>query len=149
LGGHTLTLPKRSRSIRRLPERRHPDEILMKTSLKSALKICFLLLLALSVQVFALTRNIPSDALKAKMKVTSGQVLNLNEKDYLMAPGCMIYNEQNMIVLTQSMPSSNTYIVRVKINSQTQVQKVWILTADEQQANVPWLGGRSFWDTIL
>jgi hypothetical protein len=121
----------------------------MKTPLTSALKMGFLLLLAISVQALALTRTIPASALKAKMKVVSGQILNLDEKDYLMAPGCMIYNEQNTIVLTQSLSSSYTYIVRVKINGQNQVQKVWILTAAEQQVDIPWLGGKPFWDMIL
>jgi hypothetical protein len=120
----------------------------MKTLQKVILSLGLVCLTLLATSSEAAARNIPANALKASMSVVSGRVLNLNNKQYLMAPGCLIYNTENLIVQTQSL-SSGTYFVRVIVDTQNEVRKVWILTDSEARDPAHWLGGDSLWSKIL
>ena len=122
----------------------------MKTLLKFLFGLGLLFAFALTAQAQTSNslRPIPADALKAKMTVTADRTATLNGKSYTLSVGCIIYNEQNLITLTQSL-MDNTYLVRVQLNDQGEVRKVWILTAEEASADVAWLGGYSFWRRLL
>jgi len=122
----------------------------MKTLLKFlfGLGLLFALTLSAQAQTSDSLRSIPANALKAKMTVTADRTATLNGKSYTLAVGCLIYDEKNLIVLTQSL-MNNTYLVRVQLNDQQEVQKVWILTPAESQVSVAWLGGWSFWRRLL
>lgn len=122
----------------------------MKTLLKFLFGLGLLLALTLTAQAQTSDslRPIPADALKAKMTVTADRTATFNGKSYTLSVGCVIYNEQNLIVLTQTL-LNNTYLVRVQLNDQGEVRKVWILTAEESKVDVAWLGGYSFWRRLL
>jgi len=116
--------------------------------MKTLLKILFSLGFALLLITQAQARNIPDSALKAKMTVVSARVLSLNGTEYTLSVGGIIYNDQNLIVQTQSLTSSS-YLVRVQLNDLKQVHRVWILTSEESQAKVKWLGGNPLWKNLL
>ena len=109
----------------------------MKTLLRVVLSLGLLLASTAHAQFVDPVRPIPADALKAKMYVVSERVLNLNGLEYTLAPGGQIFNEKNLIVLTQAL--QGPYTVRVKFDAQTLVQRVWILTPTEDAVDAPQL----------
>lgn len=123
-------------------------ESTMKTLLRIALSLAFLLVSSVYAQYSGPVRPIPANAPKAKMYVESERVLNLNGRAFSLAPGGQILNEKNMITLTSAL--SDTYTVRVKFDNQLQIQRVWILTTAENEVDAPKLSGDpSFWDWLF
>ncbi|WP_170022665.1 hypothetical protein [Uliginosibacterium aquaticum] len=113
--------------------------------MKSLLK--FVLCLMLTGSAMAQTdpvRPIPDDALKAEMQVIGERQLKLNNLSVRLSVGGVIVNQNNLVVLTQSLGSS-TYVVRVKFNAQGEAQKVWILTAAEDAVAAPKLKSDTPW----
>ncbi|MBS1210560.1 MAG: hypothetical protein H6R19_2958 [Proteobacteria bacterium] len=115
----------------------------MKTLLRTVLSLGLLLASIAHAQIVDPVRPIPADALKAKMYVAGERVLNLSGYEYMLAPGGQILNEKNLIVQTQVLTGS--YSVRVKLNAQTQIQRVWILTPAEDAVDAPQLKKASSW----
>jgi len=107
------------------------------------LVMCLGLLLVLSVQ--AQLRTIPANALRTEMQVVSQRVVKLDGHSYALSVGAMIYNTDNMLVLTQMIDTSSTYPVRVQINDQKEVYKVWFLTSAEAAADAPKLTKSPWW----
>lgn len=107
------------------------------------LVMCSVLLFALSAQ--AQLRSIPANALRADMSVVSDRVVKLDGKAMQLSVGAMIYNTNNMLVLTQALDARATYPVRVQINDQKEVQRVWLLSADEAAVAVPKLYPSPWW----
>ena len=81
-------------------------------------------------------RPIPADAYKADMLVSGERTLLLNGKEFRLSPGGQIFNQKNMITLTQAL-AGNKYAVRVKFNQQGEAHRVWILTAAEDAVAAP------------
>ena len=126
----------------------------MESAMKKLLSIALSLGLLLASTVYAQysdpVRPIPANAPKAKMIVAGERVLNLNGKEFMLAPGGVILNDKNLSVVTTALDNGYTYIVRVKFDAQTQIQRVWILTAAENEVEAPQLpGDSSFWQWLF
>lgn len=105
--------------------------------------MCLALLFCLPLQ--AQLRTIPSDALRADMKYQSARAVTLDGDAYTLSIGALIYNTANRTVLPQSLDTSTLYPVRVQLNSQKEVFKVWLLTEDEANADAPRIKSSHWW----
>lgn len=107
------------------------------------LVMCFALFLVLPAQ--AQLRTIPANALRAEMQLVSPRTLTLDGHSYALSVGAMIYNTSNMLVLTQAIDTGSTYPVRVLINDQKEVYRVWFLTSAEAAEDAPKLTKSRWW----
>jgi hypothetical protein len=113
----------------------------MKKLLNIALSLGLLLGVSAHAQYSDPVRPIPANAPKATMVLAGERILNLNGKNFMLAPGGQIMSQKNTSVLTQMLDPAAEYVVRVKFDGQGQVQRVWILTATENEVEAPKLIG--------
>ena len=92
--------------------------------------LCFSLLLCCAA--YAQVRNIPADAKRAVFAAQEFPLVQLNGETFRLAPGARIYTTDNLFS-TPNMAPQNVE-VKYKLNSQGQVQTIWILTAQERAA---------------
>ena len=71
------------------------------------------------------------------MVVSAPHVLNLNGLDYRLKPGSQIFNERNRIVQPQRLATDLRYDVRVQIDQDGGLRKVWMLTDEEKAESAP------------
>ncbi|HLU76730.1 MAG TPA: hypothetical protein VKZ48_02360 [Burkholderiales bacterium] len=84
---------------------------------------------ALSSAAWAQFRQIPADAKPARMTVLQQNVVQLDDKQYLLAPGALIRDTSNIIVLPTMVPTRAP--VRYQLDNMGQIKRVWLLSAAE------------------
>ncbi|WP_417067707.1 hypothetical protein [Niveibacterium terrae] len=80
-------------------------------------------------------RIFPADAQRATINAFDGRTMRLGKKDFLVAPGLVIRNQQNVIILANEMYGAKKVEVRVLFDGNGAVWQVWILTPGELQDN--------------
>lgn len=114
-------------------------------AMKPILRLVMCLALLCSLPLHAQLRTIPADALRTEMKYQGARTVTLDGDAYPLSVGSLIYDTYNRSVLPQSLDAGSTYPVRVQINSQREVFKIWLLTADEAKADAPTLKAKHWW----
>lgn len=93
-------------------------------------------LLALSGSIFfqhglaAITRPIPPAAKRVVMSFSGGSSVEFGNHVLTLSPGAQIRDQSNRIVLPGAV--SGQYVVRVLVDNNGQVHRVWILTPEER-----------------
>ena len=83
----------------------------------------------------AVTRPIPLAAKRAVMTFSGGSSVEFAGGVRMLSPGAQIRDVSNRIVLPGAM--SGVYTVRVQVDNNGQVHRVWILTPEELAAPDP------------
>jgi hypothetical protein len=109
----------------------------MKILLALIVSLSAVLSIPASAQIEGVHRPIPVVAAKVKMQVLGERNVTLNDKPYLLSPGAVIRNEQNMIVLTTALSMRGPFIARVMLDRNNQVSQAWILTEVETTQSAP------------
>ena len=87
---------------------------------------------ALAVAIGALAQApyaIPADARAGRMSSQQLPVVNINGRDYRLAPGARIYN-RNHLTLTPNLVPANSP-VRFVLNGDGQIQTVWLIDSED------------------
>ena len=95
------------------------------------LKLVLALLLAALSAPAAAQRVIPQDAQRAVLRVVSDMVVDLNGEQRVLAPGVLIRDPMNMLMLPGALPPRQPLLVRVRFDPDGTVRHVWILTPEE------------------
>lgn len=108
------------------------------------------LLLTLSVPAlaqvtvgYANLRRFPEGAKRAELSLPPAEVdgyplLTISNKTYRLAPGAQLRDSRNLIVLPMSLRNlSGTLPVRVQLDADGAVWKLWALTPDEANQRLP------------
>ncbi|MFV8825821.1 hypothetical protein ACNKW1_13970 [Thauera sp. WH-2] len=85
--------------------------------------------MASSLAVAALPRPIPDDAVKATAGFSQPGVVRVKDLALRLSPGAQIRDTHNRIVLPSHIRGSHT--VRMLLDSNGEVHRVWILTPKE------------------
>ena len=91
--------------------------------------------LASSLAIAALPRPIPDDAVKAKASFSRPGAVEVKGEALLLSPGAQIRDAANRIVLPSHVRGE--YTVRMLLDNNGQVHRVWILTPEEAAAPMP------------
>ncbi len=91
--------------------------------------------LASTLAFAALPRPIPDAAPRVKMAFTSPGVVQVKDATLRLSPGAQIRDTQNRIVLPSHV--SGEHVVRMVVDRNGQVHRVWILTPEEALAPLP------------
>ncbi|MCK2096378.1 hypothetical protein [Thauera aromatica] len=83
----------------------------------------------------ALPRMIPDEAAKVKMRFSPAGLVHIEDRALRLSPGAQIRDTGNRIVLPAYVRGEHT--VRVLLDNNGQVHRVWILTPHEAAAPVP------------
>lgn len=109
----------------------------MKISLRPLLVLGIFIWLPIQAQGQDSLRPLPPVAAKAEMRVLAERTVTLNGTPYNLSPGAQIRNEQNMIVLTQTLLERGAVKVRVLLDANGDVSNAWILTPGEEAQEAP------------
>ena len=108
----------------------------MKTPLNTHFRLLIAAVLtALAFPVLAAVRAIPAEAAATMMTVNVNGTVTLGKKIVLVSPAAQIRDADNRIVLPAYL--GGPYKVRVLLDSQGQLQRAWILTAEEAAQPAP------------
>ena len=88
-----------------------------------------LVALFFAAAAFAQVRTIPGDAKRARMSPVQEQIVVLDGKRQMLAPGVRIRDAQNRIIVPNALPANS--LVRYRRDSSGAINEVWILTPDE------------------
>ena len=91
--------------------------------------------LASTLAFAALPRPIPDAAPRVKMAFTSPGVVQVKDATLLLSPGAQIRDTHNRIVLPSHV--SGEQVVRMLVDRNGQVHRVWMLTPEEALAPLP------------
>lgn len=83
----------------------------------------------------ALSRMIPDEAAKVKMRFSPAGLVQIGDRALRLSPGAQIRDTGNRIVLPAYVRGEHT--VRVLLDNNGQVHRVWILTPQEAAAPMP------------
>ena len=91
------------------------------------------LLLALLASAASAQRIIPQDAQRGVLRMVADPVVEINGRQHLLAPGVLIRNELNMIMMPGSLPPISLQVM-YRLDPDDTVRHVWILTPEELSA---------------
>ena len=91
--------------------------------------------MASSLAIAALPRPIPDGAVKATAGFSQPGVVRVKDLALRLSPGAQIRDIHNRIVLPSHI--GGEYIVRMLVDRNGQVHRVWILTPEEAAAPMP------------
>ncbi len=83
----------------------------------------------------ALNRPIPADAKRGTIRHLQEMVVEINGQAMQLSAGAQIRDASNLIVLPSALPPGA--LAKYTLSPQGQVQRVWILTAEEAAAPDP------------
>lgn len=83
----------------------------------------------LAFSAWAQLRAIPSDAKRGELTHLRENVMQLNDKQMRLAPGALIRDTNNIIVLPTMVPTKA--VVRYQIDNQGMLSRAWILSPQE------------------
>jgi hypothetical protein len=89
----------------------------------------FLLILSLGSPAWAQLRSIPKDAHRAKIRHVQANLIELDGRQKLLAPGAQIRDASNRIIVPSAVPAGA--LVKYRLDASGQVGAVWILTGEE------------------
>jgi hypothetical protein len=92
--------------------------------------------LIFSAQAMQVERNFPEGIKRGKLSTTALAELVIDGKFRHSAVGIRIYNEDNLTMTPASVDVSNVIIFYLE-NEFGEIQKIWILTAEEASKPIP------------
>jgi hypothetical protein len=98
------------------------------TALFAALAACLLSSVALAQSL----RQLPDDVVVTTMVAQGGAAVMLGEQKVMLSPAAQVRNANNMIVMPSNLYGS--HVVGVKTDFQGMVNRIWILSPQEQAA---------------
>ena len=96
------------------------------------LKLLHVAALALALgatAVCAQLRNIPAEAKRGLIRPLQEMAVQINGRPMLLAPGAQIRDATNLIVIPATVPAGSR--VKFTLDAQGQLNRVWILSAEE------------------
>jgi hypothetical protein len=93
-------------------------------------------ILCLSTGAWSQMRPIPENAQRGWLKHVQEAVIAIDDKPIRMAPGGIIRNEQNLIVVPASLPSGGA-LAEFQIDASGQVTRAWLLSPQEAAREKP------------
>lgn len=102
----------------------------------SLMSVMLVLLLASGVSAMQVERQFPEGTKRGKLSTTELADLVIDGKLRVSSPALRIYNEENAIVLPASLYVKNV-LVHYWENDIGEIQRVWILSADEARRPLP------------
>jgi hypothetical protein len=90
----------------------------------------------LALPALAFDRPFPPGALRGKMTPGYYPDLTLDGKARKLSPSSRIFNQDNMIEMPAALRGSNI-VVNYTVDGAGEIDRVWILTADEAALKVP------------
>jgi hypothetical protein len=92
-------------------------------------------LLCVSTGALSQTRPIPDDVQRGWLQLIQETVLSINNAQIQIAPGGIIRDQRNLIVVPVSLPAGGA-LAEYQLNASGQLVRAWLLTPDE--AARPW-----------
>ncbi len=96
----------------------------------------FCLVWTCSLFAMQIERNFPAGIKRGKMTVTEYAEIAIDGKIRLLTPGLIIYNEDNMKQNVGSLDVRNVPVF-YKQNEYGELERIWILTAEEARLQLP------------
>jgi len=93
------------------------------------------LLATLAFSAMAAERDFPASTLRGKLTITDYPTVTINGNTLQLSPGSRIWNAEQLTQTPNSL-GSDTYLVNYTVNAQGDIDRVWILTADEASQKV-------------
>ena len=90
-----------------------------------------LLLAIVTVSALATPRNFPATAKRGLLTATSFPQVSIDGQTQTLAPGAKIIGPQNTIVMHSTL-TNGSYVVNYTVDRLGMIDKIWILTAEEQ-----------------
>jgi len=87
-------------------------------------------------------RTIPQDAARGTMSAASGMSVILDGNTAPLAPGAVIRNQNNLIIVPSALPASSD--VRYTRDGSGRISQVWVLTDAEKRSAPSRPGGLPF-----
>jgi len=101
------------------------------------LRFCVLLMAAmLSLSALAFDRPFPAHALRGKMTPGYFPDVSIDGKPRQLSPAARIFNRDNMIEMPAALRGSDI-VVNYTVDSQGNIDRIWILTAEEAAQKLP------------
>jgi hypothetical protein len=105
-------------------------EFAMSAILRPIRLLTIFLLATLAFSAMALERNFPASTLRGKLTITNYPAITINGDALRLASGSRIWNVKQRTQVPSSLGRA-TYLVNYTLNKRGDVDRVWILTADE------------------
>nr|PZN05005.1 MAG: hypothetical protein DIU74_02725 [Pseudomonadota bacterium] len=84
---------------------------------------------------WAQLRTIPEDAKRAEFTFVRQNIVLLDDKQYLLSPGALIRDTNNIIVLPTMVPAKSP--VKYQLDLYGMVHRVWLLSPEEAKRSEP------------
>ena len=94
------------------------------------------ILIAISGTTLAQTRPIPDNAKRGWLKHVQERVIAIDDQSLFLAPGGIIRNKKNLIVMPASLPPDGA-LADYQLDTSGQVTRAWLLTPDEAAREKP------------
>jgi hypothetical protein len=91
--------------------------------------LVFLFIASLAAPAAAQVRTIPQDAQRAQIRHVQENIIELNGYQIQLAPGALIRDASNRIIIPTAVPAGA--LVRYRLDDNRQVREVWILSPQE------------------
>lgn len=85
----------------------------------------------LSITPTLAQRILPAEAKKGSLTMIEYPMVMLDEEPARLAPGAIIRNEQNLIVVPGALPPEVEFKVRYFVDTNGELSRIWILTQEE------------------
>lgn len=102
----------------------------MSATMRPVRLLMMFLLATLAFSAMAVDRDFPASALRGKLTITAYPIVTVNGNTLRLSPGSRIWNTQQLTQIPSSL-GADTYQVNYTLNIQGDIDRVWILTADE------------------
>jgi hypothetical protein len=93
------------------------------------------ILFCVSTGALSQNRPIPDDVQRGWLRHIQETLVSINNNQVQMAPGGIVRNEQNLIVVPASLPADGA-LAEFQLDASGQLVRAWLLTPDE--AARPW-----------
>lgn len=94
-------------------------------------RACCLMLPTLLLAAAALARSFPEDAKRGYIRHVQEMAVTLNGNQATLAPGAVIRNRDNLVIVPTALPSAGAWAGYV-LDKNGQIFRVWLLTPEEQ-----------------
>ncbi|NKI72647.1 hypothetical protein GN109_24820 [Collimonas pratensis] len=102
----------------------------MSATMRPLRLLMIFLLATLAFSAMAVERDFPATTLRGKLTITDYPNVSMSGNVLRLSPGSRIWNTQQLTQIPSSL-GSNTYLVNYTLNTQGDIDRVWILTSDE------------------
>lgn len=107
----------------------------MSATMRPIRLLMIFLLATLAFSAMAAERDFPASTLRGKLAITDYPNVTMNGNVLRLSPGSRIWNAQQLTQIPNSL-GTDTYLVNYTLNTQGDIDRVWVLTPDEASQKI-------------